>query len=144
MPARCFLNRTPLCRYRFFLRLAFSPCSWFSGLRQVPDLRPERADFSFVWLCVRIHGESLAFLISKKKDGNRSKLSDHRKQGDRQDRLVVKQSHYRAADKPCNSVSGIKQPKCRASFLRCDDACQDRLKQRTLRAHSNSPKDHPN
>src|SRR5437667_224415 len=69
MPARCFLNRTPLCRYRFFLRLAFSPCSWFSGLRQVPDLRPERADFSFVWLCVRIHGESLAFLISKKNKG---------------------------------------------------------------------------
>jgi hypothetical protein len=60
MPAGCFLNRAPLRCYRFLLRLAFSPCSWFVELWQVPDLRPSRADFSLLWFCVRIHGESLA------------------------------------------------------------------------------------
>src|ERR1044071_8579262 len=128
MAARCFLNGAPLCCYPFLFRVAFSPGSWFGRLRQVPDLWPERADFSLLWLCVRIHGGSLASLICKKKDGNRSKLSDHRKQSDSQNRFVVKQSHQCAADKPRDPVSGIKKSKCGASFLRRNNAREHRLK----------------
>src|SRR5205809_2845237 len=103
-----------------------------------------RADFSLLWLRVWVHGGNLALLVRDKKDGKRGKLNDDRKEGDSQNRFIVKQSHYRAADKPRDPISGIKQPKCRAAFLRRNDACEHGLEQRTLRAHPDSPKDHPN
>lgn len=55
MPARCLFDCASLCCYGFLLCLAFSPCSWFGGLRQVLYLRPIRAHFSLFWFCVRIH-----------------------------------------------------------------------------------------
>jgi hypothetical protein len=61
MPARCLFNCAPLCHYGFLFHLAFSPCSWFDRLRQVPDLWPMRADFSLFWFCVRIHAEVSVF-----------------------------------------------------------------------------------
>jgi hypothetical protein len=69
MAARCLFNRASLCCYRFLFCLAFSPCLWFGGLRQVPDLRPMRAHFSLFWFCVGIHEKSYRFLFAIKKTG---------------------------------------------------------------------------
>ena len=65
VPARCFLNRAPLCCYCFLLRLAFSSCPWLGHLRQVPDLRPMSADFSLFWFCVRIHENNRLRFVSR-------------------------------------------------------------------------------
>src|SRR5207248_4207901 len=61
-----------------------------------------------------------------------------------QDGFVVQQPHRHAPQKPRNSVSGIKQAKSRASFLRWNNASKHRLKQRALSAHPDSPKNHSN
>jgi hypothetical protein len=77
MAARCLFDCAPLCRDRFLLRLAFSPCSQLSGLRNVSDLWPMRAHFSLVGLRVRIHGGNLALFICDKKGRKRGKLKAH-------------------------------------------------------------------
>jgi len=53
--ARCFLIARRSAATAFLFRVAFSACPWLDGLRQVPDLRPIRANFSLLWFRVRIH-----------------------------------------------------------------------------------------
>ena len=43
-------------------------------------------------------------------------MKDDREQRDGEDRLVIEQSHDRAAEKPRDPVSGIKKPKRRFSL----------------------------
>ena len=74
----------------------------------------------------------LALTVRDKNNRNRRKLKNHRKERHGRDRSAVKQSHYCAADKPRNPVSGIKQAERRASFLRWNNTGQYRLKERSL------------
>ena len=131
MSPRSLLNRATLGGYPLLLRLTFAPRSRFHRLRHVPDLWPKGADLSLLCFCVRIH-ECLALTVHDKDNRNRGKLKNHRKERHGHDRSAVKQSHYCAADKPRNPVSGIKQAERRASFLRWNNTGQYRLKERSL------------
>jgi hypothetical protein len=110
-------DRATLSGDPLLLHLTFAPCSRFHRLRHVPDLGPARADVSLFWFCVRIH-ECLVLPARDKNNRNRRELKNHRKERHGHDGSAVKQSHYCAADKPRNPVSGIKQAERRASFLR--------------------------
>jgi hypothetical protein len=76
MSPRCLFDRAPLSCHGFFLCLAFSSRPTLCGTWHVRNLRSLRTDFSFLWFCVGIHGETLALLIRDKKNGNSSKLKN--------------------------------------------------------------------
>src|ERR1043166_10245430 len=88
--------------------------------------------------------ERLAFLIRREQDWDGRELRQRGKQYQGEDRLVVKQTHECAAEKPGDAIAGIEQAKRRAPFSRRDHVRQHRLKKRSLRAHPDAPQDHSN
>ena len=71
-----FFDRAPFSRHCFLFSLALSSCPSYDRLCQMGNLRTTRTDFSFLWFRVRIHEETLAFLVRDKKNGDRSELKN--------------------------------------------------------------------
>src|SRR5262249_20622424 len=141
MATGCLFDRAPLSCHGLLLRVTFSACSRLDRVRGVPDLWPLRTDFSFFGFGVRIHKVSAPCL-------RLGELEVRRAEGEPKTTRPPGSIFRKASPLPCYQETtqcriSIEETKRCAAFFRGNDAGQHCLKQRSLRAHSYPPENHP-